>query len=177
MLVWCLYCCFIWGLNKSPLHLSVSRRVWQKWLPGVYCSWSSYLSDEFPGFPPVHCATDASSFLQRVLPASGMLSCSCRRKSCLCGLPRRPDFITSAWVSFVCVIVCARACGGGGGGVEVWAQVRDIKAQLWTEDAMRTCCCCCRDRSHKMGNWIINHGLSSFILVSCWSSDLWGVHL
>lgn len=30
----------------------------------------------------------------------------------------------------------------------------------------------CRDRSHKMGNWIINHGLSSFILVSCWSSDL-----
>lgn len=55
------------------------------------------------------------------------------------------------------VRVCAVTCGGGSVGGSQGAGARDKSADPGRGRG---------DKSHKMGNWIINHGLTSFILVS-----------
>lgn len=62
------------------------------------------------------------------------------------------------------VCVCAVTCGGGSVGGSQGAGARDKSAD--PGGRCREAAAGCGDKSHKMGNWIINHGLTSFILVS-----------
>lgn len=64
-----------------------------------------------------------------------------------------------------CVCVGVGACGGGsvGGSQGTGARYKSADPDWRCREAAAGGC---GDNSHKMGNWIINHGLTSFILVS-----------